>query len=49
MIIGLQSLGGQGLAGMTPAKYIIDVITASVPGDADLTLGLPPKQAADPK
>ena len=43
MIIGLQSLsiGGADLAGMTPAKYIIDVISRSVGPDADLSFGLP--------
>jgi hypothetical protein len=43
MIIGLQSIAieGAGLAGMTPAKYITDLIVRSVPNDADLTLGLP--------
>jgi hypothetical protein len=43
MIIGLQSLalGGADLAGMTPAKYIIDVITRSVGPDADLSFGVP--------
>ncbi len=45
MIIGLQSLaiGGADLAGMTPARYIIDVITRSVGSDADLSLGVPSK------
>ena len=44
MLIGLQSLSvpGADLSGMTPAKYILDVITRSVPSDADLSLGLPP-------
>jgi hypothetical protein len=42
MIIGLQSLSWPGeLAGMTPAKFIIDVISHSVPNDADLSLGVP--------
>jgi len=43
MIIGLQSLAinGADLAGMTPTKYIIDVITRSVGADADLSLGAP--------
>lgn len=43
MIIGLQSLamGGADLAGMTPAKYIIDVINRSVGPDADLSFGVP--------
>jgi hypothetical protein len=43
MIIGLQSLSllGADLAGMTPAKYITDVIARSVGNDADLSLGLP--------
>jgi len=43
MIIGLQSLSltGGDLAGMTPAKYIIEVISQLVPADADLTLGAP--------
>lgn len=41
MIIGLQSVSLQGadLAGMTPARYIIDVISHAVPNDADLNLG----------
>ena len=45
MIIGMQSvaLPGAALAGMTPASYIIDVISHTVPNDADLTLGSPPK------
>jgi len=45
MIIGLQSIALQGadLAGMTPASYIIDVISHAVPKDADLSLGLPSK------
>jgi hypothetical protein len=44
MIIGLQSISTTGeLAGMTPARYIIDVISRAVPPDADLTLGLPSK------
>jgi hypothetical protein len=45
MIIGLQSLAllGADLAGMTPASYIIDVISHAVPNDADLTLGPPSK------
>jgi hypothetical protein len=45
MIIGLQSLARQGanLAGITPARYIIEVITRSVPNTADLSLGLPAK------
>jgi hypothetical protein len=45
MIIGLQSLalGGADLAGMTPAKYIIEVISKSVRSDANLSLGLPQK------
>jgi hypothetical protein len=44
MIIGLQSLavGHADLAGMTPAKYILDTIARAVPEDADLTLGVPP-------
>ena len=43
MIIGLQSLsmGGADLAGMTPAKFIIDVISHAVGVDADLNLGIP--------
>jgi len=43
MIIGLQSLSmaGADLAGMTPAKYIIDVISRSVGTDADLGFGMP--------
>jgi hypothetical protein len=45
MIIGLQSLSvsGADLAGMTPAQYIIDVISHAVPADADISLGLPSK------
>jgi hypothetical protein len=45
MLIGLQSmvLPAGDLAGITPAKYIIDVISHSVPKDADLSLGLPSK------
>lgn len=45
MIIGLQSLAvtGADLAGMTPARYIIDVISRAVPSEADLSLGLPSK------
>jgi hypothetical protein len=45
MIIGLQSLAllGADLAGMTPANYIMDVISRAVPKDADLTLGPPAK------
>jgi len=45
MIIGLQSLAltGADLAGMTPAKYIIEVISRAVPGDADLSLGVSSK------
>lgn len=45
MIIGLQSIAllGADLAGMTPASYIIDVISRAVPDDADLTLGPSPK------
>ena len=45
MIIGLQSLAllGADLAGMTPASYIIEVISHAVPNDADLTLGPPSK------
>jgi hypothetical protein len=45
MLIGLQSLSAPGadLSGMTPVRYIFDVISHSVPGDADLTLGLPTK------
>jgi hypothetical protein len=43
MIIGLQSLslGGADLAGMTPARYIIDVISLFVGTDADLSFGVP--------
>jgi len=43
MIIGLQSLamGAADLAGMTPAKYIVDAISRSVGPDADLTFGVP--------
>jgi hypothetical protein len=45
MIIGLQSLAlnGADLAGMTPAKYIMEVISQSVGTDADLNLGVPPR------
>lgn len=45
MIIGLQSLsiGGADLAGMTPAKYVIDVISRLVGADADLSFGVPSK------
>lgn len=45
MIIGLQSLwiGGADLAGMTPAKYIIEVISRCVGIDADLSFGVPSK------
>jgi len=45
MIIGLQSLAlnGADLAGMTPAKYIMEVISQSVGPDADLNLGIPPQ------
>ena len=45
MLIGLQSLSlpGADLAGMTPAKYIIDVISHLVPSDADLSIGVPAK------
>lgn len=45
MLIGLQSLSvpGADLAGMTPVQYIFNVISHSVPSDADLTLGLPTK------
>lgn len=41
MIIGLQSLSvpGAELSGMTPAKYIIDVISGAIGPNADLTLG----------
>jgi hypothetical protein len=43
MIIGLQSLsiGDADLAGMTPAKYVIDVISRTVGIDADLSFGVP--------
>jgi hypothetical protein len=43
MIIGLQSLSiaGADLAGMTPAKYVIEVITRFVGLDADLSFGVP--------
>jgi hypothetical protein len=43
MIIGLQSLSmtGADLAGITPAKYLIDVISRSVGTDADLSYGVP--------
>jgi hypothetical protein len=46
MIIGLQSLAliGADLAGMTPASYIMDVISRAVPSDADLSLGVPVKK-----
>jgi hypothetical protein len=46
MLIGLQSLSVQGadLSGMTPSKFIMDAISNSVPSDADLSLGLPPKK-----
>jgi hypothetical protein len=46
MLIGLQSLSHKGadLSGMTPAIYMLDVITRSVPDDSDLSLGLPSKQ-----
>jgi len=45
MIIGLQSLSldGADLAGMTPTKYIVDVISRSVGSDADLSLGAAPQ------
>jgi hypothetical protein len=45
MLIGLQSLTIRGgdLSGMTPASFILDVVSHSVPNDADLTLGLPEK------
>jgi len=45
MLIGLQSLSVDkaDLSGMTPAAYIMDVVTHSVPSDADLMLGLPSK------
>jgi hypothetical protein len=45
MLIGLQSLSAKGadVSGMTPASYILDVVTHSVPDDADLRLGLPSK------
>jgi hypothetical protein len=45
MLIGLQStaLSGADLAGMTPASFILDVISEAAPNDADLTLGLPAK------
>lgn len=43
MLIGLQSIsvGGGDLAGMTRAKYLIEVISRSVGSDADFTLGTP--------
>lgn len=46
MILGLQSVvvEGSDLAGMTPAAYILDVIRAAVPTDADLSLGPPEKR-----
>ena len=45
MLIGLQSISllGGDLAGMTPASFIIDVVSHSVPDDADLSLGIPAK------
>jgi hypothetical protein len=45
MLIGLQSitLNGADLAGMTPASFILEVISQAAPNDADLTLGLPAK------
>jgi hypothetical protein len=45
MLIGLQSLSvaGADLAGMTPAKNIMEEISHAVPPDADLALGLPSK------
>jgi hypothetical protein len=45
MIIGLQSITipGADLAGMTPANYIVDVISHAAPKDADLSFGTPPK------
>jgi hypothetical protein len=46
MIIGLQSLAVDGgdIAGMTEAKYIIQIIGEHVDSDADLTLGVPEKK-----
>jgi hypothetical protein len=43
MLIGLQSLAVPvaNIAGMTPAKYIVDVISSVAPKDADLTRGAP--------
>jgi hypothetical protein len=43
MLIGLQSvsLPNGDLAGMTPASFIIDVISHSVPDDADFSIGVP--------
>jgi hypothetical protein len=43
MIIGLQSLSmpGEDLAGMTPGKYVTDVISRFVGPDADLRFGVP--------
>jgi hypothetical protein len=45
MLIGLQSISllGGDLAGMTPASFIVDVVSHSVPDDADLSLGIPAK------
>jgi hypothetical protein len=39
-----MAVGGADLAGMTPARYIMDVISRMVPSDADLSLGLPVKK-----
>jgi hypothetical protein len=46
MLIGLQSLSvpGADLSGMTPSNLILDVVRQAVPGDADLSLGLPPSK-----
>jgi hypothetical protein len=45
MLIGLQSLSvpGADLSGMTPSRFILDVIAHAVPSDADMRLGLPQK------
>lgn len=45
MLIGLQSISVSGgdLAGMTPASFIVDVASQSLPPDADMTLGIPSK------
>ncbi len=45
MLIGLQSVSvaNADLAGMTPGSFIVDVLSHSLPADADLNLGLPPR------